>query len=364
VHLTTLLPSRFRNLASAPIDFSPGINILLGDNGAGKTNVLEAIAVCAGQRSFRGARYREMALDTDTGFGLEAVLDRGGAAGRLSAGWNPARGAWFAREGKPMRFTDAGTSFPVVFLAPEHRRLIEGSPADRRRFLDRLVVALWPAAADELLRCDRALRQRNALLSGGGADGEEFESWSEEFCLAAAAVIARRRAAIEAIGAELAPLLSEGGPGLAGVRIEYLAREQARLETLARLRMLERRRGHTLAGPHRDDLRLTRGGRPLAEFASSGEIKRIVALLKLAEWHAVARASGRAPLFGFDDFDADLSPASGAALLCQLPGDAQIVLTTAREEAVAFLRKPPDRLFQVAGGCVLEKGLRRLAVVR
>jgi DNA replication and repair protein RecF len=364
VHVTTLLPSGFRNLASVPVDFSSGWNVLLGENGAGKTNVLEALAVCAGQRSFRGARYREMAADAENGFELEAVLQGEGVVHRVAAGWSAGRGAWFARDGKTVSFTEAGGCFPAVFLAPEHRRLVDGSPADRRRFLDRLVAALWPAAADELLRCERALRQRNALLSIGRCRGPEFESWTEEFCRSAAKVVERRQAGVAALWMEVEPLLAGAAPALAGLRIEYAIREEARPETLARLGGLEHQRGHTLAGPHRDDLRLTRLGRPLVDFASSGEIKKIAALLKLGEWRAVAHAAGRAPLFGFDDFDADLSPASVAALMAEWPERVQVVLTTARPEALGFLRRSPERLLEVAGGRVAEKGMRRLAAVR
>ena len=149
-------------------------------------------------------------------------------------------------------------------------------------------------------------------------DAEELEAWTEEFVLAGAAVRRHRALALEEWLSFFGPLCAAAGPEYAAIRVHYSAggeSEEDLREACARLSPAERRRGHCLAGPQRDDLVWTRGGKPLAATASAGEVSRVVALTKLAEWRAVARAAGESPLFGVDEFDAGLSAGGVEALV-------------------------------------------------
>jgi DNA replication and repair protein RecF len=353
----------FRNLTPDPVSFGAGVTLVTGDNAQGKTNLLEAIALLCGQRSFRGASPADMAADRQA-FAIRATLRRDGREEALSVRWSRESGREFLRGEKPASFREVSALAPAVFLAPEHRQLIAGSPAVRRRFLDRLVLGLRPAAVDDLARYASALSERNALLGrvrtgrGSGAPGE-LEAWTEELSRAGAAVRRHRRAALVVWQREFAALAGSGAAE-SEVRVEYAAdsdSEAGLRAALERLLPLERRRGHSLAGPHRDDLTWTRSGRPFAAQASSGEIARTVAWAKLAEWSAVAKASGTSPFFAADDFDAGLSAATAEDLLDALPSAAPVVLTSSSDPSRWSRRA--TALLEVRGGTVTARPMLR-----
>jgi len=334
LRLTELSARGFRNLAPDPIFFESGTTILLGENAQGKTNLLEAVALLCGQRSFRQARPAEMTRSAE-GFSIAGVVKRGFETDALAVTWSAEGGRSFFLGEKPASFREASRRAPAVFLAPEHRELLAGPPAVRRRFLDRLVLALYPAAGDDLARYHTALRSRNALLSrdrGRSAAPEEMEAWTEELVLAGSAVRRYRREALSEWRVFFVGLAEAAGPEYLSVSVGYVSdadSEEELREAFHRLAAAERRRGYCLAGPHRDDLAFTREGRPLSSQASAGEAHRIVFLIKLAEWNAVKAAAGEAPLFCMDDFDAGLSESSAEALFDALPEAGTVILTGA-----------------------------------
>jgi len=338
LRLTRITAHSFRNLSPDPVSFGSGTTLVAGENAQGKTNLLEAIALVCGQRSFRRARPAAMAAG-EAGFRIEACLSRGQALENLAVAWTPGEGRSFTRAGKAIGFREASRLAPAVFLSPEHRELLTGARAPRRRFLDRLSLFCRPAAGEDLARFERALTQRNSLLArireatGRPAAGE-LEAWTEEFVTAGAAVRRHRRAALEEWAADFAPLCREAGAEYAAIRATYLCEgesEEDLRSACERLSGAEHRRGHSLAGPQRDDLFWERAGRALAETASAGELARTTALVKLAEWRAIARASGEAPLFAADEFDAGLSAGWAEAFIEALPPAETVLLTTASE---------------------------------
>jgi len=340
LQLFELASHGFRNLSPDPVSFGAGVTLVTGENAQGKTNLLEAVALLCGQRSFRGATPAEMAQGGER-FAIEGTVVGRSGRERIGVTWSREEGRAFTRSGKAAGFREISELAPAVFLAPEHRDLVSGSPAWRRRFLDRLVVGMRPAAGDDLVRYAAALRERNALLArwksarAAGSD-DELGAWTEELSVAGAAVRRHRRAALAAWELEFREFASRAGGDFADIRVSYAGGSDSPDDIRAacqRLSALERRRGYSLAGPHRDDLSWTRRGRPFAAEASSGEIARTVALARLAEWRSVAAAAGEAPLFGADDFDAGLSEASAEEFFEALPRDAAVLLTTAASPA-------------------------------
>ena len=334
-----ITPTGFRNLAPVSVSFGPGMTLLVGENAQGKTNVLEAVALLSGQRSFRRARPSEMS-GAEEGFAIRGVLRQGFESTCLTMAWSPGGGRSFDRDGAAVGFREASRIAPAVFLAPEHRDIVSGSPAARRRFLDRLLLAWRPAAGDDLARYEKALRSRNALLArikaGGAVSGDELEAWTEELVRAGSAVRRKRREALIAWALFFGELAGAAGREYATISVSYESdgdSEEDLRGACRRLAGIERRRGYSLAGPHRDDLAWTREGRPLAVRASSGEIQRVVALAKLAEWKAVAQATGEAPLLGIDDFDAGLSAGWTEEFFDALPDGVTAILTTASDPA-------------------------------
>jgi DNA replication and repair protein RecF len=370
LRLAEITPHSFRNLSSDAVPVGAGVTLVAGDNGQGKTNLLEAIAVLSGQRSFRAAMPVEMAPDGQ-GFAVSGVLRRGFDSERLSISWSRAGGRRFLHGEKSATFREASALLPAVFLAPEHRELVLGGPTARRRFLDRLVLGLFPAAADELARYDRVLKSRNALLArwrdrqGEPVPGE-LEAFTFELSVSGTAVRKARLRALSAWTVFFAPLSREHGPAYGAIQAAYGAADgsggspetaEGLREALERLQPAERRRGHTLAGPHRDDLLWTRAGKPLAATASSGEVHRVAALVRLAEWHAVAKAAEEPPLFGADDFDMGLSPAGADAFFGLLPVGASVILTTASDPA--RWKRRVAAVYEMRQGSAQEHAARR-----
>ena len=377
LQLSEISNQGFRNLSSDPVLFGAGVTLITGENAQGKTNLLEAAALVCGQRSFRGATSAAMARDGEA-FAITGVFETPRFAGstsateRLTVSWSRAEGRQFCRGEKAASFREVSSLAPAVFLAPEHRDLLLGAPSARRRFLDRLVLGLKPAAGDDLGRYGTALRERNALLARARRSGPgervaapgELEAWTEELSVAGAAVRRHRRAALGLWMEEFEPLAREAGEAYQGVRAEYSATGDSAEELRAacqKLLPLERRRGYSLAGPHRDDLVWTRNGRPLAEEASSGEVARTVALVKLAEWSAVSKATSEPPLFAADDFDAGLSEGWVEEFFEALPADAQVLLTTAAPPARYARPSRPAAVLEMRRGSALPQpayGLR------
>jgi DNA replication and repair protein RecF len=341
LRLTRIASSSFRNLSPDPVFFGSGTTLIAGENAQGKTNLLEAVALVCGQRSFRRARPQDMACGGE-GFRVEATIARPAGAETLVLQWTAAGGRTFTRGGKEISFREASRLAPAVFLSPEHRELVTGGPAARRRFLDRLALFCRGTAGEDLARFERALSHRNALLAamregGGRGGGGEIEAWTEEFVLAGAAVRRHRREALDEWLRFFEPLCREAGPEYAAIGVKYSAQGESEEELRAACATLlpaERRRGHCLAGPQRDDLLWERGGRALPPAVSAGELARVVALVKLAEWRAVSRAAEEPPLFGVDEFDAGLSPRSVGAFLDALPPAETVLLTTASEPSL------------------------------
>jgi DNA replication and repair protein RecF len=346
LRLLELVSRGFRNLAPDVVSFGSGWNLVVGENGQGKTNLLEAVALVCGQRSFRRATPAEMSADGGS-FRVDAKVRRGFATEDLSVEWSTGVGRRFRRAGKEISFRDASSLAPAVFLAPEHRSLLAGPPEERRRFLDRLVLGARPAAGADLARYERALRERNALLArmqpfrraapspaGSVPERAELEAWTEELAAAGEAVRRHRREALKLFTAAFSELSAGAGTEYSAISLSYSVEEGSDLKkTLEKLVSVELLRGRTLAGPHRDDLRWERAGRPLENRASAGEIHRIVTLAKLAEWRVVRDAAGEPPLFGVDDFDAGLSARSLDGFFEGLPEGATVILTTASDPA-------------------------------
>jgi DNA replication and repair protein RecF len=360
LRLTRLSAHSFRNLSPDPVFFGSGTTVIAGENAQGKTNLLEAVALVCGQRSFRRARPQEMAAN-EQGFRVEALIWRESGSETLAVEWSAANGRTFTRSGKEISFREASRLAPAVFLSPEHRELVTGGRALRRRFLDRLALFCRPTAGEDLGRFERALSHRNALLArikegaGRGAAGE-IEAWTEEFVLAGSAVRRHRREALGEWRGFFEPLCREAGPEYAAIRVNYSAEGETEDDlraACARLLCAERRRGHNLVGPQRDDLLWERGGTALAAMASAGELARTVALAKLAEWRAVSRAAQESPLFGVDEFDAGLSAGWVEEFLAALPPAETVLLTTASEPS--RWRHLPAAVLEMRDGRVAER---------
>lgn len=362
--LARLSLTDFRNHAGADMSAGPGLVALHGDNGAGKTNILEAISLLAPGRGLRRAPLAEMVRDgASGGFAVfaEVLAGEGLAPVALGTGIEPAHpGRRLVRiNGSAAAATALGEWLAVLWLTPAMDRLFVETAGNRRRFLDRLVLALDPRQAQHGNRYEAALRARGKLLADpAGADARWLASLEAQLAEHGAAIDAARQRALAAVSAELAqqpdapfarPLLTlVGGDGT--MRAGPWSEEALR-DLFAERRRVDAAAGRATAGPHRDDLAAVHAasGRAAAR-CSTGEQKAMLLSLVLAHSDCVARVRGRRPVLLLDEVAAHLDPSRRAALYERLAGQGGQAWLTGTEAALFEDMPGSVRRFRIAGG--------------
>lgn len=366
--LESLSVRNFRNLADQELAFHPDTNLFLGDNGQGKTNVLEAIYFLATTRSFRTSHTQNVIRIGATSTRVEGRCTSGSVAKTLAIGLDVSAGRKRLLEVNGQRATVSAYVSHVHPFAYSAARLeiVRGGPEARRRFLDRGIASIRPVYLADLTRYNRALQQRNALLQKireREARPAGLEAWDAELVRAALPIVTSRqeyvRRLVEAWGRIVAAhryhveqLEIEYQPG--GLRSD---RESA-LEALRELRNRELAAGFSLAGPHRDTIDFRYRGMKAEEILSSGEQKMLVLFLKLAKMDIYTAERSEAPLFILDDIDAELDVGIIERVLANLIGRVQLCTSSAKERFFNDLRVGPHRRFRVEAGVVLEAGER------
>ena len=326
--VTRLVLTDFRNHADAILAAGTGFVVLTGENGAGKTNILEAVSLLAPGRGLRRAPLGEMVRQGAAGgFGVAATL----GDVEIGTGTQPD-----APERRLVRINGAAAAaatlaewVTVLWLTPAMDRLFVEGPGERRRFLDRLTLALAPGHAQHSTRYEAAMRQRNRLLADEApADPEWLSALEARMAEHGAAIDAARRDTVSALAARIhiepesvfarAGLVIHGREGDA----EILARE------LRDGRRRDAAAGRTLSGPHRADLLVTHLGKDqAAHLCSTGEQKALLLGLVLAHAELVADRVGRAPILLLDEVAAHLDPGRRAALFERLTSRGQVWMT-------------------------------------
>lgn len=348
MELTHLTVRNFRNLASLEVDLPSRGCVVIGDNGQGKTNLLEAIYYLVLFRSLRGVKDRELVRFGEAGFFLA-----GTDGSRIAAGYEVAgRRKKVTVDGVPAaKLGDAVGRVLAVSFSPADRALVAGGPAERRRYLD-ILLSLSDRGYLEALTAHRAaLRQRNAALRRGQPDA----AWAFDapFARAAASVTARRLAWVEHHAERFVVLTGQlGEPDRAGM--EYHVRRggggdpDTVMAGLAAARDRDTRRGMTTVGPQRDELRLTLGGHDARQVGSAGQQRTAALSLRLLEAESLTLAHDSTPVALFDDAFAELDAKRQDRLLRliadTLPG--QAIVTAPREAEIpeALLDRPRWRM--------------------
>jgi len=322
----------FRSYADAVVAPGRGFIILTGENGAGKTNLLEAVSLLSPGRGLRGASLAEMARrGGEGGFSVAARL------GDVDIGTGTAPGAPERRQvrinGAPASANSLSEWLSVLWLTPAMDRLFAEPASGRRRFLDRLVLALRPDHAMHSARYEAAMRARNKLLAEESPDAEWLTALEARMTEHGAAIAEARAAAAAALGGRLAAApegpFARAGLQLAGGDEPDLGR------ALALGRSRDAAAGRTLAGPHRTDLVVTHLGKDQsASLCSTGEQKALLIGLILAHADLVAERSGRRPILLLDEIAAHLDPLRRAALFERLAGAGGQVWMTGTEPSL------------------------------
>jgi len=349
LRVRALTARSFRNLGETSASFAAGVNLIVGGNGEGKTNLLEAVSVLANLRSFRTARWSSVPRHGHAGFALLGEVEA--AEGRLRLEQVVELGPPLHRRllvnGAPAPVERYLSLCPVASLSSADSELVLGAPALRRALLDRLAFLLAPSTLTAVRRFQRTLRQRNAGLAGNASE-RELDAWDEQLSAAAAGLLLRRQQAvrvlIKAFEEAYEALRGLAFPALAlGYRAESWLNEPknpAELEESYRkryneTRVRDRHAGHTQEGPHRHALCIVAGDRPAREVLSSGQVKVVAAALRLATVIHVERERGEPLPVMVDDVDAELDREVFARLTRVLSSERQLLLTSAHPELVA-----------------------------
>ncbi|MEA3061777.1 MAG: replication and repair protein RecF [Sphingomonadales bacterium] len=348
--LSRLSLSDFRSYADAVIAPGPGLVVLTGENGAGKTNLLEAVSLLSPGRGLRGASLAEMARSGGPGgFAVAARLpDVEIGTGILAA--TPDR-RQVRVNGAAASATSLSEWLSILWLTPAMDRLFQEGPGGRRRFFDRLVLALDPGHAVHSARYEAAMRARNKLLAEPGPPDEAWLAALEARMAEHGAAIAyARRAAVAELEGRLAA--APDGP-FARPHLALEGGEEASAPALRSNRTRDSAAGRTLAGPHRADLAVRHAGKDQpAALCSTGEQKALLLSIVLAHAELVADRAGRRPVLLLDEVAAHLDPRRRAALFERLEaGGGQVWLTGTEASLFEGIGTAATR-FEVRGGAV------------
>jgi DNA replication and repair protein RecF len=354
LRLTRVWLTDFRNHTGTDLELPPGLTVVTGANGEGKTNLLEAIAWLASLQSFRGvpneALVREGAEQaivraTMEGAGRQAVVEAAIGRGRTRVQLNR----------KPLRRADDLLGqLRVTVFTPDDLVIVKGGPGERRRLLDDIATAAHGRHRRLRATVDRILRQRNTLLrhSGGRLDAEgeaTLAVWDAKLVSAGEELAEAREGVVAAIRPSLQAAYSAVSASDDEVSLRYDAawRDTGLASALAAARRDELRRGVSLVGPHRDDLHIGLAGLAARTHASQGEQRSLALGLRLAGHGMVHDVTGVEPVVLLDDVFSELDDQRAARLVRCLPA-AQTILTTATGSVPAGLL--PELWVEVRGG--------------
>jgi DNA replication and repair protein RecF len=336
----------FRNLARVDVELPPEGLVVIGDNGQGKTNLLEAVYYLELFRSVRGARDQDLVRFGTTGFHIAASVETEGVHD-ISVGFDrPARRKRVRVDGaEPDRLSDALGTLPAVMFAPGDVDLVAGAPSARRRYLDIMLALSSRRYLAALQRYRTALGHRNAALRDAARTGRQDDRvavWESPLAEHGAVLWTERLAWVERHAERFAALCEAIGE-VSAVAMRYASAvprtddlTAALAHALEARRGVDLRRGLTHAGPHRDDLTLTIAGRDMRTFGSAGQHRTAAIALRMAEAETLSARRGGRPLILLDDPFAELDARRAGRIVDLLAraGLGQTVLAVPRESDI------------------------------
>jgi DNA replication and repair protein RecF len=358
----------FRNLVAVDVELGPRLNVFSGDNGQGKTSLLEATYVLATSRSFRTSRMNEVVCTSAEAASVRAVIADGEEKREQSVGLKP--GARVVRiDGKrPPSLAAYAVATPVVAFHPGAVALSSGSSAERRKLLDRVALYASPSSLADAEAFSKAIRARQRVLEVRGEGALDLQHWEELIVRHGLALSEARERAAANLLPRAVVAFSRLGPAGVSLQGRYVrggpAEAEAFRAALEGGRKRDRSRGSASVGPHRDELALELGGRAVRGMASQGQHRMVVLALELAEIEVVAERRDARPILLLDDVSSELDQARTASLFENLREErGQVLLTTTRPELIegglSAMEERKD--FSVVGGRIegLTRGVKR-----
>ena len=316
----------FRCLADASLTIPKSGLVFVGENAQGKTSLLEAVCVLTRLHSPRTRRHTQLVQFQQGQFGIAGQLWGQNRRIDFSKGSHRLRVDDEERKTQSAYLEDGGL---VVWMGNEDRNLITGPAEGRRRYLDFIASQLYPNHRRALSRYRRILQARNALLRDGRGESAEMTSFTTLLIEAGNLVTAGRRQLCEALVHPINTAQDQVGASKESVQLEYRpGAGDDFTKALVTSQEAELRRGTTLVGPHRDDLKLRLNDLPAADFASEGQQRTLALALKLGQGILLQEQAGKTPIYLLDDIFGELDVGRRERLLANLPRPAQVLITT------------------------------------
>ena len=335
--ISSIRLQNFRSYKDDSFEFDPGVNIVVGPNASGKTNLLEAVLVLA-----RGSSYRVRDIEL-VQFGkpwarLDGTFQKNTRAVKLEPGDKT-----FLIDGKPFKRLSLERTLPVVFFEPNHLQLMTRGPDQRREYFDDLLERSQPAYRSLVASYKRTLAQRNALLKHSRTQAaQQLFAWNIRLSQLGSQIAVSRQQLAGEINQILAKTYSQIAKHKSNVEMKYEAqfpvgnyasRLLSKLEAGAKL---DFERGFTAYGPHREDFSFYLDGQNVAQTASRGETRSLLLALKIFELGLIEKARGQRPIFLLDDVFSELDGARRRALVARLKKHQTIITTTDAEAVLEY----------------------------
>ena len=355
MQLSHLEIENFRNIAAAAIDFSPGVNILYGDNAQGKTNILEAIWLFCAGKSFRPAKDRDMIRENCDRARLRLLFYAFGRGQKCEIVLHQDKSKQTLLNGvKLKKLSELFGNVSAVLFAPEHLNIVDEGPEQRRRFLDIAISQLRPRYVADLVRYQKVMSQRNALLKDIRFSADlipMLDAFDVQAAALADEIVRRRAAYLRRLSPIVSEIYQQMTKSREQLRLSYKAsirgtREEI-LAALSQNRKEDLLNGYSGIGPHRDDIEFFIDGRGVRLFGSRGQRRSCVICLKLAEQEILKQETGEYPILLLDDIMAELDPARQHFLLNRMDGK-QVIITCCDKAVLASLEE--GAAFHIAAG--------------
>jgi DNA replication and repair protein RecF len=365
VQLKKLRLFHYRNIGELEIVPAPGINLFSGLNGQGKTNLLESIYLLGYGKSFRTAIPKDCIQYGQSECRVEGIIQSGDLTRDLQVLISKTEKKLFLF-GKPAAYDEYVGNLHLLAFTHEHLNVVRGGPADRRAFIDRAMVTLYPGHVSLLAVYGRSVKQRNRILTEAregkrSIDNQLLESWDEALVKSGARIIFNRMSYVEQMKKEL-PVGIFGTDvlkmhylsSISGEEFDLTKIEEQFRRCLIKVRTYDQKTGFTSAGPHRDDLKLFVNGKALADFGSAGQQRSCLLALYFSQMEIHKNTHGYYPVFLVDDAEAELDQERLHKFLTYLSQRTQIFLTSAKEFLLSSIPGKPCH-FEVKNGLVNQK---------
>ena len=360
---------QIRNIADQKIEFHPRTNIIFGENGQGKTNLIEALSFVSNGKSFRTQAARQILRWDCNQASVFAVIEQQHASFEIGIALKEGKKQAFYNGEQISSFSDYLGKLICVSFSPTDLELVKGAPGDRRRFIDRHIIDLRPSLVNEYVTYARALKHKNRLLGDPTVAAQKLEAWNRILAASGSAIhqarlsfVAELQDRVRKIHPSFAPQDGEVSLYLSG---SFAAAGQAALDPQGAYDAFSAHAQREIAtrsakfGPHRDDMTIELAAQNSRAFASQGQARSLVLSLKLAVIEMIEEHKGESPVVLLDDVDSELDRLRSEAFFGMVMSGQRQLFITGTEAQIAGLSEPGScAVMRVEGGNVSELASR------